>query len=221
MLKNKYATTLLGSLSLLTAAVLPMAHLEAKHQESQQPAKGDSVRTEAGDMDLSTASSLGYLGAYHTIDSIAEDRKTVTLDDGSVWAVSTPDVTRSWGPSNRLVITQNHLLLSIDRFALANVDIATATSASHLILPNPAAENAYFIDAIDYPNSKVTLNDGSQWIVHSSDHSVIKKMLAHHRIIVGANTAPNECESPYLLIDIDTGSSYVRASNIEPHLLGN
>jgi hypothetical protein len=222
MLNNKYATTVLGSLSLLTAMALPIANLDAKHQDSHQLSKADSIRTDAGDMDMAAAQSLTYDGVYHEIDSISEDRKQVTLDDGSVWAVSSPDVTRGWEQSKHLVITQNHLFMSIDRFALANVEIGTATPASMLIQPNPSEEKAFFIASIDYANSKITLNDGSEWIIHASDHSVFKKMLVHHRIIVGANTAANEYESPYLLIDTDTAiNSYVRASIIESRLDDN
>ncbi|MGR3973978.1 MAG: hypothetical protein QRY72_05380 [Candidatus Rhabdochlamydia sp.] len=171
------------------------------------------VNTDAGNIDFTFTHYVKFPGVFHKIHHINLDDRVVDLEDGSRWNISKTTLVKGWEKSKNLMITQNHSNFSTSRYALVNADLKLAVPASLIREPAPAHGVAY-VKSVDRVNDIVTLSDGRNWIVHSSDRGTLSKITEHDRIIVGANTGENREKSPYILINT-SNNHYVRAQHIE------
>lgn len=175
--------------------------------------RSEVVNTDAGNIDFTFVSYIKYPKAFHKIQKIDLDDRSIVLDDGSHWKISKTDIVKGWDREKNLVVTQNHAGLSTSRYALVNVDLKLAVPASLECEPTPDKE-AYYVKGVDRVNDIITLSDSKNWIVHSSDRGTLSKVNLNDRVVIGANTGDNRDKSPYLLIDTSS-NHFVRAHPIE------
>jgi len=171
------------------------------------------VNTDAGHIDFTFISLIKNPKVFRSLKEVDVNNRWVMLDDGSCWKVAKSDIIKGWDHSKRLLVTQNHANFSLSRYALVNLDLKLAVPASLEHEPVPDKDVAY-VKNIDRVNDIVTLNDGKEWIIHSSDQAVLSKISINDRIIIGANTGDNRDKSPYLLIDTSS-NHFVRAHHID------
>jgi hypothetical protein len=171
------------------------------------------VHTEAGKINFDFTQNVKYAGAYRKVARIHLDKHSVELSDGSIWHVNKIDTLKGWDKYEHIVVTQNPSLFSTHRYALVNADLKLAESASLVREPTPSDKNTLYIVSVDHVNSIVHLNDGRQFIVHSSDQGGINHLSENDRVILGVNIRDLDAKSPYILIDTNNKASHsVRVS---------
>ncbi|MGH2612486.1 MAG: hypothetical protein ACRDFB_05495, partial [Rhabdochlamydiaceae bacterium] len=172
---------------------LSEVHFSSVHASSSH--QTEEVSTDAGHIHFPNMSHIKHNGAFHQIQNINPEDRVIGLENGSHWSIANADIIKGWGKSKNLVITQNHSGFSTSRFALMNLDLKQAEPISLVREPTPG-KDVYFVKSIDRVNDIITLSDGKNWIVHSSDRGRLGKFSENDRTIIGVNTGVDKDKSP-------------------------
>lgn len=143
-------------------------------------------------------------GAYHRPIAVTIFGEQVTLEDGSIWTVSSWDQwkTLDWYTTDTILVMQNKWLFSSYKFMLVNQNTGKEVECNLTLGPIYSGAYTHWIVAIDYYNFEVILEDGSIWQIDPFDYSVMKKWLVNDTIIVGVNEA--SCVyHPNILINVN------------------
>lgn len=215
---SKRQTGQLTSILMGAAAVTcPIAGILAHshHQLHHYPLVSNScTKTEAGNINFDHLKNLdNKLKIFQKIKAFSDEDQTITLTDGSRWHVSPYDIVKGWGHSERLVLTQNHTVFSLHKYALINLDLEVAVPINLLILPIPQNENIHYIKDISYNLNTCLLDTNQQFGVHASDRGTLNKFYENNVVYLGVNTCDQDLAYPYIIIDAGLHSnSYVRAA---------
>ncbi len=143
-------------------------------------------------------------GAYHSPVGISL-MGDVELEDGSVWQVSPVDaaITRSWMPSDLVVITPNHSWFSSYQFKITNQNTGQAVLANLTLGPIYNGLYTRWITAIDYYYSVVYLDDGSVWNMSTWDSGTVDKWEPNDTVIIGVSDGLFSSTHPNILINVN------------------
>ncbi len=175
-----------------------------------------AIQTEAGEINFNLFNSLDHRSAVtQKIVGICDEHDIVVLDNGSKWQVSKPEILKGWGSTDRLVITHNHAMFSLYKFALVNVELGLAVPISMVAPPLPNSDKVLYIKFIDESQNAIYLNNGIKFIVNSRDHGSLSKFHENNQVLIGMNTHDADLDYPFLMLDASFNStSYVRCNLI-------
>lgn len=143
-------------------------------------------------------------GAYHRPIAVTIFGEQVTLEDGSVWTVSSWDQwkTLDWLTTDTILVMQNKWLFSSYKFMLVNQNTGKEVECNLTLGPIYSGAYTHWIIAIDYLNCEVILEDGSIWQVDPFDYTVMKKWMINDTLIIGINES--SCVyHPNILINVN------------------
>ncbi|MEM1283558.1 MAG: hypothetical protein AAGG81_08400 [Chlamydiota bacterium] len=183
-----------------------MAHSDfVKHQESRAVKDQEEIDS----LEVSDNSSLDLVeksfsqkdlipkkiyytsheGAYHRPIAVTLFGEQVTLEDGSIWSVSSWDQwkTLDWLMTDTILLIQNKWLFSSYQFMLVNQSTGKEVECNLTLGPIYSGAYTHWIVAIDYLNCEVVLEDGSIWQIDPFDYTVMKKWMINDTVILGIN----------------------------------
>jgi hypothetical protein len=143
-------------------------------------------------------------GAYHRPISVSIFGEQVTLEDGSIWTVSSWDQwkTLDWLTTDTILVMQNKWLFSSYKFMLINQNTGKEIECNLTLGPIYCGAYTHWIIAIDYFNCEIILEDGSVWQIDPFDYSIMKKWMVNDTIIMGINES--SCVyHPNILINVN------------------
>jgi len=215
--KNKKITYMILSTLLLASsfsAVIANSTDKHVHHYFNCPEEKKCVTTDAGEINFNLIKALNKeQPLYVYIKESSQNTNTIVLSNGSRWYLSNFDSIKSWEKHNNLTITENHVFLSLYKYALVNLDLNTATPISLISPSTPDNKEILYIKGIDHLNNIIMLNNGQLFLVNKNDHGTLKKFHENNIVILGANTDESELSNPFLIIDASLNSnSYLRAT---------
>jgi hypothetical protein len=130
-----------------------------------------------------------HQGAFHRAIGVTFFGDQVTLEDGSVWTVSSWDrwKTLNWLTSDIILVMQNKWLFSNYKFMLVNQNTGNEVEVNMTLGPIYSGVFTHWIVAIDYFNCQVILEDGSVWNMDLFDSLMINKWMVNDTVIIGVN----------------------------------
>lgn len=143
-------------------------------------------------------------GAYHRPIAVTIFGEQVTLEDGSVWSVSSWDQwkTLDWLTTDTILVMQNKWLFSSYKFMLVNQNTGKEIECNLTLGPIYSGAYTHWIIAIDYLNCEVILEDGSIWQIDPFDYTVMRKWMISDTVIIGINES--SCVyHPNILINVN------------------
>lgn len=143
-------------------------------------------------------------GAYHRPIAVTIFGEQVTLEDGSIWTVSSWDQwkTLDWLTTDTILVMQNKWLFSSYKFMLVNQNTGKEIECNLTLGPIYLGAYTHWIVAIDYLNCEVLLEDGSVWQVDPFDYTIMKSWMIHDTVIIGINES--SCVyHPNILINVN------------------
>jgi hypothetical protein len=156
-----------------------------------------------------------HTGAFHNPLSVSVFGDSITLEDGSIWAVSSSDSykTLNWLTTDLLVITPNHEWFSMYEYCITNQNTGMTVRVTMVLGPLYDALFRNWIVAIDYVLDRVWLNDGSVWDMAIGDYTVLQKWLPGDTVIIGVNDGWFASYNPNILINVNV-ANYARGTCI-------
>lgn len=142
-------------------------------------------------------------GAYHRAISLTPI--SIELEDGSIWLFHPSDsyITASWFPTDLIVITPNHSIFSSYDYRLTNQNTGTSVVVNLSMGPIYNAPFTHWIQAIDYYNNTLYLDDGSIWNMSSFDNGIVGQWLLNDTVIIGVNDGWLSSGRPNILINVN------------------
>lgn len=182
--------------------------LELKQETSKKSEENISSEfaKESEDEELS---ARGYYynsheGAYHRAVAVSYYGDQVTLEDGSLWNVSSWDAwkTLNWYTTDTILVMQNKWMFSSYKFMLVNQNTGKEVEVNLALGPYYLGAYTHWIVAIDYYNSQIILEDNSVWDMNFFDSSIINKWLINDTVIIGVNESGSSLR-PNILINVN------------------
>lgn len=123
----------------------------------------------------------------HWLTSISDTGRTIEMEDGSHWEVSSADqyILNYWRRSDSLVISPNYNWFSTGDYYITNKSNNTYVKASLYIGPIAFGQYSHWIVAIDHVSGHLTLENGVTWCVYGKDSSVFREWEVNDQIILG------------------------------------
>ena len=113
-------------------------------------------------------------------------------------------------PGDRITITQNTAWFPSYDYCLCNFDTGKVVEVNLSLGPAIGSPFTHWIDAIDYRENVVILEDGSRWSITSRDSSAFRRWMPGDIVIVGANDGWLSGSRPFILIDV-AANTFARA----------
>lgn len=184
--------------------------LELKQETSEEIDENVSSKvvkkSESEDEELSARAFYynSHEGAYHRAVAVSYYGDQVTLEDGSVWNVSSWDAwkTLNWYTTDTILVMQNKWLFSSYKFMLVNQNTGKEVEVNLALGPYYLGVYTHWIVAIDYYNSQIILEDNSVWDMNFFDSSIINKWLVNDTVIIGINESGSSLR-PNILINVN------------------
>lgn len=144
-----------------------------------------------------------HQGVYHNPLSVGVLGESVTLEDGSVWSVSSDDTykTLNWLTSDLIVVSPNHAWFSVYDYVITNQNTGVSVKANLILGPIVDAVYRHWVVAIDYLWDRVWLEDGSIWTLF--DSSISKQWQVGDTVIIGVNDGWFSTSYPNILINVN------------------
>lgn len=154
-----------------------------------------------------------HSGAFHNPIAVSFLGDMVTLEDGSLWTISSGDSykTLNWLTSDLIVITSNSDWFSSYMFRMTNQNTGVSVKCNLTLGPIYNGLYTHWIVAINYFSQEICLEDGSIWQVSGFDSSLFNSWLVNDTIIIGVNDKFLSSSRPNILINVNT-LTFVRAN---------
>lgn len=123
----------------------------------------------------------------HWLISIADNIRSIEMEDGSHWEVSPSDayIVRNWRREDSLVITPNYNWFSSHDYYITNKTNNTYIKANLYVGPLAFGPYSHWIVDIDYFGGHVYLENQMVWCVNPQDNYVLKDWAVNDHIIFG------------------------------------
>ncbi len=124
----------------------------------------------------------------HWLAGIADNLKSVELEDGSIWETASGDtyVLKYWRRDDALVITPVYSWLSSFDYYITNKSNNTYIRANLVGSPIAFGPHSHWIVGIDPYQGHVLLENQTVWCVNSSDTYLLKDWRPNDHVITGA-----------------------------------
>lgn len=144
-----------------------------------------------------------HQGVYYNPLSVSLFGDSVTLSDGSIWAVSSEDSykTLNWLTSDLLIITPNQEFWPSYSYVITNQNTGIAVRVNMVLGPLANAVYRHWIVAIDYYMDRVWLEDGSTWSM--TDYSAMRQWQPGDTVMIGVNDGWFSSSYPNILINVN------------------
>lgn len=215
-LKNKKVVYSVINIVLLVSSISALSGSLAhglQHQTFETLEK-TCLTTDAGEINFNLFLSLDKDEPLEQIiKELSTETNTIVLGNGSRWDVSNFDSIKTWEQYNNLIVTQNHAIFSLYKYALVNLDLNLAVPISLISPPLPTSKEFLYVRSIDYEQNLVILSTGQTFLIHSGDHGTLRKFHENNPVVLGANSCEKDISNPLLIIDVSLNSNtYLRAS---------
>lgn len=179
------------------------ARIEMQSKNLDEMGNPISMNHHAAAMVAQDVAFTSHPGAYHGIISLTP--YDVELEDGSIWVIHPSDMhlISDWLPSDVVVITPNHNIFSSYYYRLTNQNNGGSIVVNLSMGPIYHGFHTYWIEAIDYFNDIVYLNDGSVWKMSYFDSNIVHKWLVNDTVIIGVNDGFLSSSRPNILINVN------------------
>ncbi len=179
-----------------------------------------------------TSSPTVYAGSVHHVMFKAAGGYTLELEDGSIWAVSDADAPyivspipgHAWEPWHDVILVPDNIpwyayfwkdqdfYTSYGSFRLINLSVKGHNTIQIAMKMGPFYDRPFtrWIQAIKYDTMEIRLNDGSHWVVHSSDWDVFRLFQPNDTIIVGTNDGWSSYSFPNMLNNVNMYNPFYR-----------
>ncbi len=149
----------------------------------------------------------------------------ITIQDGSVWAVSENDrdIAKSWRVHDEITIKPNSLTLwqkltrkqKMHEYRLMNIATNQSVAVNMSSGPFKYNPNRRQISSIDAIRGEVYLSDNSLWKIELSDpaRQLLRGWKKGHTLICGTNDTWFSLGSPFILISVDV-DNWIPATRI-------
>ncbi|MBS0604239.1 MAG: hypothetical protein JSS60_04285 [Verrucomicrobia bacterium] len=123
----------------------------------------------------------------HWLTSIADNNRSLELEDGSHWEVSPSDayILRNWRREDSLVITPNYSWLSGYDYFITNKSTNSYVKANLYVGPVAFGPYSHWIVDIDYFGGHVFLENQMIWCINPQDSYVLKDWAVNDHVIFG------------------------------------
>lgn len=123
----------------------------------------------------------------HWLTSISDNNRSIELEDGSHWEISSSDAytVRNWRREDSLVITPNYSWLSSYNYYITNKTTNTWVKANLYVGPLAHGPFSHWIVDIDYHGGHVYLENQMVWCVNPQDFGMLKEWSVNDHIIFG------------------------------------
>ena len=127
---------------------------------------------------------------YHTASSFSSYDRTLTLEDGSIWELSSTLPVWGWEINDPILIRPNILypFFSNNRYVIENQITGSRINADLTSVgPNLYGASSHWISFIDSYNSRIYLENGSCWQMSWFDSQTLSTWQPGDHIIIGNN----------------------------------
>jgi hypothetical protein len=123
----------------------------------------------------------------HWLVSIADTSRSLELEDGSHWEVSSSDayILRNWRREDSLIITPNYSWLCSYDYYITNKTNNTYVKANLYVGPLAFGPHSHWIVDIDYFGGHVYLENQMVWCINPQDNYVLKDWAVNDHVIFG------------------------------------
>lgn len=179
-----------------------------ENKEEPQPAEEDKVTNGA-------YYYSSHPDGYHQALSIATDGSAIETEDNAIYTVKWSDrhKTCNWQNYHTILLAPNRSWFSSYYFKLINLD--TGEKASVNMTLGPVYENVktHWIEAIDYDNRTIRLEDNSFWSMSWLDQGALDTLDRYDVVIIGTNDGWWKASNPNVLIAVKS-FQYVRGAKL-------
>lgn len=128
-------------------------------------------------------------GVYFQPTAVSPDGRSVTLQDGSCWAIASSDAykTHDWLASDTVLIFPSHSWFSNYQYVLLNQQTGRTCKANLTLGPLYNGVHTHWVVAVDYLTREIVLEDGSYWKIAGGDNKTLNKWLVNDTVMVGIN----------------------------------
>jgi hypothetical protein len=123
----------------------------------------------------------------HWLTSIADNNRSIEIEDGSHWEVAASDsyILRNWRREDAIVVTPNYSWFSSYDYYLTNKSNNTFVKANLYVGPLAYGPYSHWIVDIDLFGGHVFLENKMIWCIDPQDTNVIKDWAVNDHIILG------------------------------------
>lgn len=123
----------------------------------------------------------------HWLTSVADNSRSIELEDGSHWEVSSSDayVLRNWRREDSLVITPNYSWFSSYDYYITNKSNNTYVKANLSIGPLSYGKFSHWIVDIDFFGGHIFLENQMIWCFNIQDSYIVKDWALNDHVIIG------------------------------------
>ncbi len=131
--------------------------------------------------------SYAYPINCHWLVSIGDTARTIELEDGSHWEISSFDAytLRNWRREDTLVITPNYSWFNSCDYYISNKSNNTFVRANLYVGPVTYGPFSHWIVNVDYLGGHIYLENQMIWCINPQDSYVIKDWAINDHIIMG------------------------------------
>lgn len=121
----------------------------------------------------------------HWLASIADNYRSIEIEDGSHWEIATADafILRNWRRDDTLVITPNYNWFSSYDYYIVNKSRNTYVKANLYIGPIAFGQFSHWI--VDMRGDHIFLENQMIWSFHPDDGNIVKHWAINDHIILG------------------------------------
>jgi hypothetical protein len=123
----------------------------------------------------------------HWLSSVADSNRSLELEDGSHWEVSSSDasIIRTWRREDVLVISPNYSWLSSYDYYITNKSANSYVKANLYVGPVAFGPYSHWIVEVDYVGGHVYLENQMVWCTDPSDDKHLQNWAINDHVIFG------------------------------------
>ncbi len=123
----------------------------------------------------------------HCLTSVADNNRSIELEDGSHWEVSATDahLIWNWRREDSLVITPNYNWFSNYDYYITNKSNHTFVKANLYVGPLAFGPYSHWIVNIDYSTGHICLENQMIWCINPQDSYLFKDWAINDHVILG------------------------------------
>lgn len=181
------------------------------NEPKENDGKNTVVTMDAGHRTTHNGSNHLYVGTTLFGDQIE-------MEDGSFWMTNPNDryILQNWASGDPLIVLQNGYWISKPAFPYKVYNERTYESVEVEMSAAPIWDSFYRRFIVDiykpaYGDGVAKLNDGSTWVLSSSNKNVWDVWLQNDTIIIGTNDSFFSFFTPDILINVTCGITFVPA----------